>query len=110
MLAGTALVIPMMAPYNHLILIPAAFLIIRDWEQLWKRGRLMRLVCVIAATVVIWPWPAALVLAVGSFVEPQAVLRFWAVPLWTSLAIPLAILPLLFGLLSTHGADDGLQV
>jgi hypothetical protein len=111
-LATTALVIPMMAPYNHLILLPAVLLIVRNWSGLRRRGRLPRFVAFVAAAVVLWPWPVAIVLSAASFVAPQYVLRFWAAPLWTSLAIPLAIFPLSFALVTrserpNRGSPEG---
>ncbi|HEV7218112.1 MAG TPA: hypothetical protein VGN39_04500, partial [Terriglobales bacterium] len=44
-----------------------------------------------------WPWIAALGLTVASFIMPAArVQQAWALPFYTSIAIPLAVLALLF--------------
>lgn len=105
MLAITLLVVPMTAPYNQVLLLPAVFLIVRSWNRLWNASGLSCLVCVLAALVVLWPWIASLGLAVASLVlRPAAVQRAWALPLWTSIAVPLVVLPLLFPLL-----NDGLR-
>ena len=95
--AITVIVVPMTAPYNHVLLLPAILLIARSWESVWGRGGLTRFTCILATVVFFWPWVASLGLTLASLVMPAAsVQRAWAVPLWTSLGIPLVILPLLF--------------
>lgn len=95
-LTVTVVVVPMVAPYNQLLLLPAVFVIVRSWRPLWTRNWLSRAACVIAAGIVFWPWLASLGLVLASLVLPAAsVQRAWAVPLWTSLEIPLAVLGLL---------------
>jgi hypothetical protein len=95
-LAVTVLVVPMTAPYNQILLLPAIFLVVRSWEHLWRRSRLSRAVCGLAALIVSWPWLASLALAVAALALPAtSVQRAWAVPLWTSLGVPLVVLPLL---------------
>ncbi len=114
-LAVTVVIVPMVAPYNQLLLLPGVFLLVRDWEILWTKDRLTRAACVIAGALIFWPWLAAMVLTVASMVAPAAsVQRAWAVPLWTSLGIPLVMLPLLGSLLAAsvrshreHGAECG---
>jgi len=111
-LAVTVVVVPMTAPYNQVLLLPAVFLIVCSWNNLWQRNALSRTFCTLALVTVFWPWLAAMILTVASLVWPAAsVQRAWAVPLWTSLGIPLVILPLLVPLLATsfrnqhqHGA------
>jgi hypothetical protein len=95
-LAVTVVIVPMVAPYNQLLLLPGVFLLVLNWGSLWAGGSLARLACVIAAFSIFWPWLASLVLTVASFVVPaKTVERAWAVPLWTSLYVPLGILLLL---------------
>lgn len=96
-LAITVLIVPMMAPYNQVVLFPAVFLIVRSWPDLWRKSRLTRLVCTLAAVLVGWQWAASLGLTVASlFLPAHTVQKGWAIPLWTSIGIPLAILPLVF--------------
>ena len=95
-LAATVVVIPMFAPYNQVLLLPAIFLIVRSWDAIWRRSAVTRVVCVVAAAMLLWPWLAALSLTAGSLFFPAAsVQQGWAAPLYTSLGIPLGVLALL---------------
>jgi hypothetical protein len=93
-LAATVVIVPTVAPYNQLLLIPAIFLLARDWTMIWA-GRLGRWLGIVGAVAVAWPWAAAVTLTVGSLFLPAAsVQRAWAAPLYTSYWIPLAVLAL----------------
>jgi len=95
-LAATVVVIPMFAPYNQLLLLPAILLLTRSWRELWQRNLGTRTLLVITASLVLWPWLATLGLVLGPLVVPPGVLeRAWAAPLYTSVPIPLATLALL---------------
>ena len=95
-LAVTVVVAPMVAPYNHLLLLPAVFLIARSFRQLWERSPVNRILFSAAAFIFFWPWLASLVLlAASAIMPPSSVQRAWAVPFWTSLEIPLAVLGVL---------------
>jgi Glycosyltransferase family 87 len=94
-LAVTLVIVPTFAPYNQVLLLPAVFLIAASWKDLWGRNRLTRLLCGLALLVVFWPWLASCGLMLGSlFTPPSLVQRAWAVPLYTSLGIPLVVLGL----------------
>ena len=95
-LAVTVVVIPKAAPYNQVLLLPGVLLIVRDWRMLWVKSRLTR-ACIVAAGVIVgWPWIAACALTLASlFLPPQSVQKGWAAPVYTSLAIPLAVAVLL---------------
>lgn len=100
-LAATVVIVPMVAPYNQVLLLPAILLILRSWRDLWRRSRLNRLVCTIALIIVLWPWVASLGTVLASVVLPASqVQKAWAVPLWTSIAIPLVVLPLLVSVIA----------
>ncbi len=95
-LTVTVVVVPMVAPYNQLLLLPGVFLIVRAWKSLWQRSLSSRMVCSIAALAVFWPGITSLALLSASmFLPPASVQRAWAVPLWTNLVIPLVVLGLL---------------
>jgi hypothetical protein len=95
-LAVTVLIVPMTAPYNQLLLLPAVFLIVRDWNALWKGSRLLRASAIIGICITAWPWAATFVLMILLPVVSSACLqRAWAVPLYTSLAVPLILNALL---------------
>jgi hypothetical protein len=95
-LAVTVVIAPMVVLYNQILLLPAIFLILRYWKIWWQKNRLSRAACLFAAIIVFWPWLASLALALASLALPaSAVQRAWAVPLWSSLGIPLVVLGLL---------------
>jgi len=89
-LAANLLVIPTIAPYNQLLLLPGVFLLLRDWNKTDLLTRTIRVLGWVAAACLAWPWITAATLALLSFFTP-AVQRFWEVPLWTSIVIPIPI-------------------
>jgi hypothetical protein len=90
----------MIAPYNQVLLLPAIFLIVRSGKEFVRDRGIGRVVFLLAAVVVLWQWAASFALMIASFILPPAtVQKAWAVPLWTSIAIPLVTLPLLVVLL-----------
>lgn len=101
-LAVTLVIVPSFAPYNQVLLLPAVFLIANSWRDLWSRDGLTRLACGVGLLVVGWPWLASFGLILAArFVPASSVEKAWAVPLYTSLGIPLVVL----GLLSTCARD-----
>ena len=95
-LAVTLVIVPTFAAYNQVLLLPALFLIAAAWHDLWRRDRLTRVVCGLGLLVVSWPWLTSLGLMLASLFLPASVVqRAWAVPLYTSLGIPLVVLCLL---------------
>lgn len=95
-LAATVVVIPMVAPYNQLLLLPAVILVVKHGKRLWNENRLTRSASALAMAVVGWPWVAALALViVSAFLPRQTVQQAWAVPLFTSLGIPIVVLGML---------------
>jgi len=95
-LATTLVVIPMFAPYNQLLLLPACMLIVRDLKALWTRHWVSRVLVVVTGISVFWPWLSAICLTAGLLFFPAtSVQKAWLVPLVTSLAIPQLLLALL---------------
>ncbi|HTR67737.1 MAG TPA: glycosyltransferase family 87 protein [Terriglobales bacterium] len=95
-LAVTIAVIPMVAPYNQLLLLPAVILLARRGRQLWAQSRLTRVVAVISAIFLCWSWLASAIMCAASVIVPAAVLqKAWAVPLYSSLGVPICVLGLL---------------
>lgn len=96
-LATTLTVIPMFAPYNQLLLIPVLMLIVRAIRALWTKSAISRGLTVIAALTVFWPWLAAAGLVIAYVFLPRTtVLKAWALPIYTSLAIPMIVLALVW--------------
>ncbi len=92
LLAATVVIVPKEAPYNQVLLVPSVLLILEQSGALWRRGLGARLSLVIAAFIVLWPWLASLGIGIAAvFVPINHLLRFWTVPLYTTLAIPLAV-------------------
>jgi hypothetical protein len=92
-LAATVVIVPMVAPYNQLLLLPSIFLLIQHASLNWSRSRLTRLAYVVSGLLVFWPWLATLCLSIAALILPaKLVQRAWALPLYTSLGIPLAVL------------------
>lgn len=89
-LAATVVLIPTIAPYNQLLLLPSAFLILRTWSRPRQPRLLARIFRGTAAACVIWSWITATVLALASFLTPGAQ-RLWQLPLWTSVLLPLPL-------------------
>lgn len=94
-MAATLVVIPTYAPYNQLLLIPSLMMVLGQDDPLWRRGPLIKTMASITALCVFWPWIAAAMLDVALlFYAPARVEKAWAIPLFTSLIIPLVVLGL----------------
>jgi hypothetical protein len=92
-LTATLAVIPTSAPYNQLLVIPALLLLARWAPRLWHGSWFQRLFMGLVVSVVALPWLAAAGLDFTLlFVRREMVERAWVVPLWTSWAIPFAVL------------------
>ena len=92
-LAATVVIVPMVAPYNQLLLLPAVFLLVQQARSNLNRSRLTRLAYVVSGLLVFWPWLATLSLSVAALILPaRLVQQAWATPLYSSLGIPLAVL------------------
>jgi hypothetical protein len=71
-------------------------LLVRDWRRLVRFGPLSRLLYLLVAALVIWPWLASLYLSAAWFLQPPAVVqRGWTLPLYTSILIPFGVMALL---------------
>jgi hypothetical protein len=91
-LAITVLVVPSHGLYNQVLLIPAVLIMLKERRTIWRRSTANRFISIITIGFVAWPWISGIVLTGLSFVLPAEVVeRFWSVPLWTSLQIPLAV-------------------
>ena len=89
-LAVTVVVIPTIAPYNQLLLLPGSFCLWRAWRQNLKVNSAIRILRILAAGCVIWPWVTVTILAMVSFFT-SAGQHYWQLPLWTSFFIPITI-------------------
>ena len=95
-LAVTVIIIPSYALYNQVMLLPALLLLVRDRKLMWNRNRLSRVLLILVAILLLWPWLASIVLAGLSFVlSRELVERAWRVPGWTVLTLPLGVAALM---------------
>lgn len=92
-LSAILVVIPTFAPYNQLLLIPALLLLARWAPCLWQAGVVQRLSMALVVLVILLPWLAAAALDLTLlFLSRETVEPAWALPLWTSWAIPFPLL------------------
>jgi hypothetical protein len=108
-LAATVAVIPRTSPYNQILLLPGILFLIRYRCSLWSGQLVIRLAGIVAAVSILWPWLVAFVLTIAALFLPSATIqKAWAVPLWTSLAIPPLITVLVASLLIPRFGSDTL--
>jgi hypothetical protein len=92
-LAVTLIVIPMFAPYNQVLLLPALLLIVREGRHLWHKSLMSRTAYCVTIGAIAWPWIASWGLTIGAlWLSPERLERGWAVPLYTTLVIPVVLL------------------
>jgi Glycosyltransferase family 87 len=95
-LGTTLLIIPMFAPYNQLLLLPALMMTMRAARLLWNKSRPSQFICLLTAISVLWPFLSAAGLVIAlAFLPGSLVQRACGLPLWPFLAIPIAIYALL---------------
>lgn len=96
-LGTTLIIIPMFAPYNQVLLVPCVMLATKEIRRLWSANRMSRFFVAITFGSIAWPWVAALALAVALlFLPTTSVQKVWAVPMGTTLMIPVSIVALIF--------------
>lgn len=95
MLAITVLIVRKASPYNQILLLPGILFAAQHWE-IFCGERVTRTLTWLATALVIWPWIAAAQLCVMALFTPLAKVEdAWALPLYTSLLIPVAVAGLL---------------
>jgi hypothetical protein len=96
-LATTLVIIPMFAPYNQVLLLPAFMLVTKTSQTLWRASRMSRFFVLVTGTSILWPWVATVALAIALFLLPaDMVERAWPLPLVTTLMIPVSLVCLIF--------------
>ncbi len=91
--AVTLAVLPKLAAYNQLLLIPALMVLLGRWQDILKGGLLTRALAKAALASQLWQWMAALALALCSLaISPNWARRAAEAPLYTLLALPLLLL------------------
>jgi hypothetical protein len=92
-LAVTLIVIPMFAPYNQVLLLQALLMIVREGRYLWDKSLMSRTAYCVTIGAIAWPWIASWGLMIGAlWLSPERLERGWAIPLYTTLVIPVVLL------------------
>jgi len=90
--------LPGQAIYDHVILLPGIFLLLRYWRGLCNAGRVPRTLLAISALVLFWPYAAAFALIVlRPLLAPELFhsTAIFALPIRTAASLPFAVLALL---------------
>jgi len=90
--------LPGQAIYDHVILLPGIFLLIRCRSQLRGTGRIPRILLSIGTLVLFWPWVAAFVLVVVWPLLPHRIFEsaaIFSLPIRTAASLPFAVVALL---------------
>jgi len=90
--------LPGQAIYDHVILLPGIFLLIRCRRQLRGAGRIPRILLSIGTLVLFWPWVAAFVLVVVRPLLPPRIFEsaaIFSLPIRTAASLPFAVVALL---------------
>ena len=105
-MALTVLVVPMYAPYNQVLLLPAIFVVVRDGATFLSRSRYWRLSYLVGALLVGWQWAASLSLSALYLVGARSwALEHWTLPFFSTFAVPVWIFALNFFVLKTSRAE-----
>jgi Glycosyltransferase family 87 len=101
-LALTVLVVPMYAPYNQVLLLPAILAAVRDRTFFTARSRGVRFLSLAGAFALMWQWIASLSLSAAYlFVSPAWALSGWKWPFFATFTLPVLVFALI--LLDVHG-------
>jgi hypothetical protein len=94
-MALTVLIVPMYAPYNQVLLLPTAFVLIRDRNFFLTRSGGLRFLYVAAVFALVWQWIASVGLSVVYLlVSPAWALRAWKWPFLATFTVPVLIFAL----------------
>jgi hypothetical protein len=90
--ALTVLVVPMYAPYNQVLLLPAILALVRDRTFFTSQSRGMRFGYLAGAFALAWQWIASLGLS-GAYllVSPAWALMVWKWPFFATFALPVLV-------------------
>jgi hypothetical protein len=95
-LALTVLVVPMYAPYNQVLLLPAILLLARQRANFQSRSSALRWVYRLTALTIFWQWAASLGLVAIYFFSRPIALAGWRWPFFATLALPVCVFVILF--------------
>jgi hypothetical protein len=91
-LALTVLVVPMYAPYNQVLLLPAILLLVKERAFFLTGSRARGLAYLAGGLAVAWQWAASLSLSVIYLLGLQAwALKGWTWPFFATFAVPVLV-------------------
>ncbi len=94
-LALTVLVVPMFAPYNQVLLLPAILVLVRDRKVLRSRSRGVRFGYIAAAFALGWQWIASMGLSVAYMFGSRAwAFNAWKWPFFATFTLPVLVFAL----------------
>jgi hypothetical protein len=95
-MALTVLVVPMYAPYNQVLLIPAILALLRECKYLNSRSRGFRFGYLAGAFALVWQWMASVTLcAIYLLASRSFALDGWKWPFFATFALPVLIFALM---------------
>ena len=86
-LALTVLIVPMYAPYNQVLLLPAILMLVKE-SPLLLSSRVARSIFVATGIALAWQWIASLGLTATWFVSSSMALGGWKLPFYATFAFP----------------------
>ena len=92
--ALTVLIVPMYAPYNQVLLVPAVFSIWKDRRIFISASPVMRAIYALGALALLWPWIASMTLTAIWFISQNEALKGWKAPFYATFAFPVAVFAL----------------
>jgi hypothetical protein len=96
-MAFTVLVVPMYAPYNQVLLLPAILTSFRDRKLLVSRAQSVRFVFQAGALAVAWQWIASAALCVFyELASLEFALKGWKLPFFATFIVPVIVFALVF--------------
>lgn len=95
-MATTVLVVPMYAPYNQVLLLPAILLLVRDRRKLiLGASPANRFLYAAAVFALLWQWIASLGLAATYLFSADAALNGWKWPFFATFILPVLVFALI---------------
>jgi hypothetical protein len=105
-LALTVVIVPMFAPYNQVLLLPAILVLIRAAISRAALLPVFRLAGIIGFLLLIWPWVATLALSFAyPWITPSLRQQLWPMPFYSNFILPIFIFGLAALNLWTHAAS-----
>jgi len=90
------LIVPMYAPYNQILLLPAILSSIRDAAARRESSPVLRPARVFGGLLLIWPWIAAVILTAAAFLFTPARRPSVWLPFYSNFAFPIVVFGISF--------------